>query len=987
MDKRPALYTMPAGVSFLDTLAKGLYERVGKNKDHLADIRILLPTRRGCRGLREAFLRQTDGEPIILPHMQPIGDIDQDEISILSAGQSPEKLLAIKPAISSLHRTILLARLVRKVDGFAFSDEQAFGLADALGNFIDQIHTEGKSLDQLDQLVPENLASHWNINLQFLNILKTAWGSVLDTYGLIDGGLRRRLLMEALSEYWQAHPPQTPIIVAGTTGSIPATAQILETVLSLPMGEVVLPGLDTNIDQKSWNEITDGHPQATLKNLIDTLQIEREHIDVWPNMGATPNQDRLKFVSEIMRPAETVGAWKNLTLTNSALDGLIQCECATPDEEAHTIALIMRETLEDKKQEKTAALITPDRFLGRRVEAILKRWGIHVDDSAGIPLPESSIGRFMIALLDVLENGQTPISLLSLLKHPLCSGNKEKGWGNTLAKRLETDGCIRGLMPAHGIQSVILRTKHEEIKEDLTHLETLLSPLTKRIDRGLYNHTTQESYLKEFIIDLIKTLETFTAPDIIWTGDAGEELAQFFSEILELCADMPALSFKDLKSILINQMGRISVRPLYGIHPRLSIYGQIEARLVQADRVILGSLNEGTWPAAPPNDPWMSRPMRLDMGLPAPERSITLASHDFSQGLSAPEVFITRSKKSGGNPTVPSRWLQRMETVLQSCNLDDISIRGEQYLHWARQLNNWDGPSTPVTRPAPMPPLQARPTRLSVTDIEKLIKDPYEIYAKRILRLRPLNPIEEELGAKERGTFIHEVFDRFIKKHPKTLPHNAYEECIAIGQDVLHDVIENPEVWASWWPRFEKMAEWFIKNEQVWRANGYQFVTGEEKASMVIQNVEIVGRCDRIDKDADGNIAIIDYKTGGTYSGADMLNGFLPQLPVEGLMVQEAAFKNVEPADILYLGYWVTSGLKSGGAIQRVAPSTKKNVTDIADVMDEAQKGLPKILTAFADPMMPYISLPFAGKESAYQDYEHLARVAEWSTESDEDAA
>lgn len=984
MDKRPALYTMPAGVSFLDELAKGLYDRVGEDKDKLADIRILLPTRRGCRGLREAFLRQTDGAPIILPHMQPIGDVDQDEISILATGKSSENLLAIKPAISSLHRTILLARLVRKVDGFAFSDEQAFGLADALGSFIDQIHTEGKSLDQLDQLVPKNLASHWNINLQFLNILKTAWPSVLNTYGLIDGGLRRRLLMEALADYWDTHPPQTPVIVAGTTGSIPATAQILKTVLNLPHGEVVLPGLDKHLDDSSWDEITDGHPQATLKNLIDTLQINRTHIDIWPDLQQTPNDNRLKFVSEIMRPADTVYKWNNLSLPPQSLEGLIQCDCATPDEEAHTIALIMRETLEDKDQKKTAALITPDRFLGRRVEAILKRWNILVDDSAGIPLPESSIGRLMIAILDVLEKKQTPITLLSLLKHPLCSANKEKGWGNALAKRLETDGCIRGLTPPNGIQTLITRTKHDEIKQDLAHIEDLLSPLAKRIDRGLYNHTTEESYLREFLVDLIKTLETITAPDIIWTGDAGEEMAQFFAEILELCTDMPALSFPDLKSILINQMGRIAVRPRYGIHPRLSIYGQIEARLVQADRVILSSINEGTWPTAPVNDPWMSRPMRQDMNLPSPERAVTLASHDFVQGLSAPEVFITRAQKSGGNPTVPSRWLQRMSTVLQSCGLDNLNTRGEQYIHWARQLNHYNGSFTPISRPAPIPPLDARPTTLYVTDIEKLIKDPYEIYAKRILSLKPLNPIEEELGAKERGTFIHEVFDRFVKKHPKTLPHNAYDECIEIGKHVLKDVIENPEVWASWWPRFEKMTEWFVNNEEQWRAQGFQFVTGEEKASMTIEGIEIVGRCDRIDRDENGDTAIIDYKTGGTYSGTDMLNGFLPQLPVEGLMVQENAFESVKPSDIVSLGYWVVSGLKEGGKVTHVTPNTR---TEIADVMDEAQKGLPKILQAFTNPTMPYISLPFAGKEPAYQDYDHLARVAEWSTGSSEDVA
>ena len=984
MGKQPALYTIPADVSFLDTLAKGLYERVGENKDQLADMRILLPTRRGCRGLREAFLRQTDGVPIILPRMQPIGDIDQDEIAIM-AGEAGHSILDIKPAISSLHRTILLAQLVGKVEGFGFSDEQTFGLASALGTFIDQIHTEGLDLNALGQLVPETLATHWNINLQFLNILKTTWPVLLESYGMIDPGLRRRLLMESLAIYWEQNPPQTPVIIAGTTGSIPATAELIKTVLDLPQGEVLLPGFDTALDEESWDDVKEGHPQYTLKKLINTTRIENKSIHLWPDLKNTENPDRLKFVSELMRPAETVGKWKTLQLENTALDGLTLCECANPDEEAQTIALIMREALEDKQQKKTVALVTPDRFLGRRVEAILKRWHISIDDSAGIPLPESNIGRFTIALLDVLETRESPISLLSLLKHPLCTGSIKTGWGNALAKKLEIDGCIRGLTPTQGLQTLIQRTEDDEIIQDLTHLQDLLHPLQERLEKGLYNTTTNDSFLKSFLITFIKTLETLTDKESLWQGEAGEAASSFFSEILELTDDMPPLSFAELKTVLVNQMNQIPVRPRFGTHPRLSIVGQIEARLIQADIVILGSLNEGTWPADPTSDPWMSRPMKVDMGLPTPERAITLAAHDFAQGLSAPEVFITRAKKSGGNPTVPSRWLQRMATVCQSTGLEDISVRGEKYMHWARQLNHWEGNATPISRPAPTPPLSARPDTLYVTDIEKLIKDPYEIYAKRVLKLKPLDPLQEELSAKDRGTFIHDVFDKFVAKYPRTLPANAYEEILNIGKEALADTIDNPEIWASWWPRFETMASWFLANEHTWRDEGFAFLAGEEKATMVMEGIKIVGRCDRIDKDKDNNIAIIDYKTGGQYSGTDMLRGFLPQLPVEGLMVEHNAFESVPASDISYLGYWVISGLKSGGEIKKVTQSTKKNVADISDVMDEARAGLPKLLNAFASQTMPYTSLPFAGKEPKYQDYAHLARVAEWSTGADEE--
>lgn len=977
---------MPAGVSFLDTLAKGLYERVGTNKDALADMRILLPTRRGCRGLREAFLRQTNGAPIILPHMQPIGDIDQDEISI-KAGAQAQDILDIKPAISQMHRTILLARLVQKVDGFVFSDDQAFGLSAALGQFIDQVHTEGLSLTALDQLVPESLATHWNINLQFLNILKTAWPMLLESYGMIDPGLRRRLLMEAQANFWNEHPPQNPVIVAGTTGSIPATANILKTVLDLPQGEVILPGLDQHLDQSSWEDVSEGHPQYTLKKLIDTIRIDRENIQLWPDLLSPElnsiNQDRLRLVSELMRPAPTVYKWNNIKgISQNATNGLALCECETADEEAHVVALIMREVLEDNDQKKTAALITPDRFLGRRVEAILKRWNIDIDDSAGIPLPESSIGRFFIALLDVLENDQAPISLLSLIKHPLFTAGVKKGWGNALAKSLETDECIRGLKPSNGIMSIIDRTDNPDIKDKLAHLNALLSPAFERLKNGLVNTTTGDHYLKGFLIELIKTLETCTDKDTLWQGEAGEAASSFFTEMLELTQEMPPLSFVDFKTILINQMSQIAVRPRFGTHPRLSIFGQIEARLVQADTVILGSLNEDSWPASPKNDPWMSRPMRTDMGLPSPEQSVTLAAHDFAQGISAPEVFITRAKKAGGTPTVPSRWLQRLDTVAESIKLPDIRANGQKYIMWAKSLNSWDGVPTLIERPAPTPHLHYRPDRISVTDIEKLICDPYHIYAKYVLKLKPLKPLEEDLSNKERGSFIHDVFDQFKKQYPRTLPNNAFDECLRIGKDTLAELIDNPEIWASWWPRFERISQWFISNETAWENNNYRYLAGEEKATLEIENITIVGRCDRIDQHQDGSIAIIDYKTGGQYSATKMKMGYTPQLPVEGLMIEQNAFEKIPANDVSYLGYWVMKGLKTDGEITK---ATDKTRTKIDDIMQCARDGLPNLISAYQDETMPYLSLPIAGEEPRFQDFAHLARVAEWSNGTDDD--
>lgn len=373
------IYNIAAGQSFADALAEGILERTAPAPLLLTDYTILLPSRRACRTLREAFLRLSGSKATLLPAMRPIGDVNADEVALLLA--SGEDFLDIPGAVSRLERQLLLARAILKAK-MAPSFDQAAALAQELGSFLDEVQTERLGFDGLSGLAPEEFAAHWQKTLEFLEILTEHWPEILKERGVIDFALRRNLLLEAQIQAWEKFPPEKPVIAAGSTGTVPAAAELLALVSRLPQGMLVLPGLDTALDDASWEKIGEDHPQFNMKKLLAAAGAERRDVKDWPLQGKRPiNTHRVRLMSEAMRPADTTEHWRQLTpqdISTQALDGFTRVDCDTPQEEADVIAFVLREALETPG--KTCALITPDRKLARRVSQSLHRWGIHIDD-------------------------------------------------------------------------------------------------------------------------------------------------------------------------------------------------------------------------------------------------------------------------------------------------------------------------------------------------------------------------------------------------------------------------------------------------------------------------------------------------------------------------------------------------------------------------------------------------------------------------------
>ena len=1005
------VYTIAPDRPFVDALAAGLVARWGGGEDPqglaagpLAAGLVLLPTRRACRALQEAFLRLFEGRPHLLPRMVPLGDVDEDQLLLEALGAeagaaaAPGLAMAdVPPAIPELRRRLLLARLVEAWTARAgdcadrrVSADQAARLAAALARLLDQVQTEGLAFDSLAALVPEDYAAHWQLTLEFLHIVTAQWPAILAAEDAVDPAARRNLLLQAQARAWAAAAPPFPVVAAGSTGSIPATAELLAVVAGLADGCIVLPGLDRALDDASWQALAPSHAQFGMAQLVARIGVERRDVADWPALPAPGRNARVALAREIMRPAETTEAWADLAdLDPAALTNLARVDCANDDEEAGVVALVMRGVLEQPG--RTCALVTPDRDLARRVAGSMRRWRIDADDSAGVPLRDTPPGALLrlTAALPLAE----PVALLAALKHPLVGGGRRLGTFRGQVRRLERV-LLRGPRPAPGPAGALAGLRALAAGEDARRgpdaakLIGWLEAVAARA-QGLAalmeRPTAALSALLAAHVDCAEALAaTDTEPGAarLWAGEAGEAAADFVNELLTAVADMAPIVPGDYPALLESLMvGRV-VRPRLGAHPRLAILGLLEARLQHFDVVILGGLNEGSWPPEAQVDPWLSRPMRRDFGLPLPERRIGLSAHDFVQALCAESVVMTRAERSLGTPTVPSRWLQRLDQVSQAAALPKLDD-GARWRAWWQALDRpaagapGNGALERPRPPAPRPPVAVRPRRLSVTQVEAWMRDPYAIYARHVLKLRALDDIDAMPDRADYGSLIHKALERFIAGLPAgRLPPDARGQLLAIGQDVFAPMLAQPGIWAFWWPRFRRIADWFVEHEATRHDRVLRALT-EVAGTLTIDGPAgpfmVTAVADRIDVVDGGGMVIIDYKTGKPPSVKEVAAGFAPQLPLEAAIARAHGFAGVEADEVDALLYWRLGGGDPAGEVSAAGPVP-------ATLADEALHGLAALVAAFDDPETGYESRPRPAQAPRFSDYEHLARVKAWST-------
>ena len=1070
---RPAnIFNVAPGRPFLEALAQAILggdlpSAGGQAPDplDLPAMTILLPTRRAARALQEAFLKAGSGRAMLLPAIRPIAEADEDAGLFEAVRLAPEQVTAgaeLPPAVGKLERQLVLTRLVmawsaamRRAPGAegdadelapfaaagAGTPAQAARLASDLARLMDTIETENVALNKLASLVPEALSEHWQQTLEFLRIITEFWPVHLKERGYLSPMDRRNRAILAEAGRLALAPPAAPIIIAGVTGSIPATAELMRAVLRLPNGAIVLPGLDRDLDEATWQGLAGPephveHPQYGFRMLLERLDVGRDAVAELPGQPlAAARRHRNRLVSEALRPTGSMGAWRDVIATadrdqlRAALDGVCLIEAATAEEEAEAIALILREAAETPG--RTAALVSPDRLLARRVAVRLEAWGIRVDDSAGRPLAKTLPGAFLDLVVAAFSARYAPAPLMALLKHPLTRLGLGAGDVRRRARNLELaafrtpylgsglgalDRAIERAAHAagdrerrHGGAGKRLGTRDwADVRDLVRRLSAAFAPLEAlrdaRAPASLMALAAAHAEVAEAIaqpadpgigaaakaghraasapVPSRAGEPAVTSP--LWHGEAGEAAWRVLESLTDPAAPAPELSPADYPDFYRALISGESVRSRVPVHPRLFIWGPFEARLQQPDVLVLGALNEGTWPKSVDPGAWLNRPMRRELGLPAPEEETGRAAHDVASFLGADRVILTRAGKVEGVPRVASRWLLRLEALLSGLELGDALAPRTPWLAWARSRKGAPKPA-PVKAPEPRPPLAMRPRRASVSDVETWLANPYAIFARRVLKLEPLPALGVAPGPQEKGQIIHEALSRFAAAHKDTLPPDIAAAFLAAAGDVIESYRDDPRVRAFWQPRLARFAGWFAATEAA-RRDGIRQRLAEVGGLHVLEApggpFTLSARADRIDVGAAGAI-ITDYKTGTPPNSTAVREGHAQQLPLEAAMAIAGAFTGLAAMDVAALRYIAATGGEPPG--RQVDIDLKGR--PVAEVAAAAMQGLAELVAAFDDPATPYRAVRRPGFSYRYDDYAHLARVGEWSADDESEEA
>jgi ATP-dependent helicase/nuclease subunit B len=985
------LFTIPPHVPFLDALARGWLAR-GDDPLTVSRGLILLPTRRSARSLAEAFLRVHGGRPMLLPRITALGALDEAPLALAGA-------LDLPPAVEPMQRLAALSRLILAMKGTGGAPrtaDRAWLLARELASLMDEAERAGIDLaDRLPDAADPEYAAHWAQTLKFLQIVTALWPAWLTENGVMNPAARQVALLQAQAQAWQNHPPDDPVLIAGTTAGIPAVGELLRVVARMPAGQIVLPQLDLAMSHEAWAALEPSHAQAGLARLLADLDATRGDVQIWDHgAGTGVPAERFGVLSRTLLPAGALNDWMDHKPV--ALDGVSRSTPADQQQEAQAIALILRQTLETPGAQ--AALVTPDRGLAGRVAAALLRFGIVADDSAGEPLADSPPAVFLRLLVRAVAEELAPVALLALLKHPLCAAGMSPISCRQAARTLETL-CLRGPRPMQGISGLRLAVDGGAGPASAT--AAYLSRVEACLEPALRFDSAMEIAPAEAFAAIIQAAENLAAtndtpgPARLWAAEEGEALATHLAEMRDAAATMPDLRRGVLPGLLDAILegevvrSRRALRGRGGVeHPRVFIWGLLEARLQSVDLVVLGGLAETVWPPMAEPGPWLSRPMRTKVGLPAPEEIVGQTAHDFLAACcSAPQVVLSCPVRRDNAPTVPARWLTRLNMFL--AGRDPAAVLPEHpAVAWARAMDLPDGAPSPVKPPSPRPPVNKRPRQLSVTQIETWLRDPYAIHARTILKLAALKPLEEATDASDYGTIVHDGLHRFLGIHGAAWPQDAAPALRVAMAQALGDAGLRQALIAWWSPRLERIADWVAREETTRRFIRLPTtIATEAKGAIELDRpggrFRLTGRADRIERYGDGTLAILDYKTGLPPTQKAVDEGLAPQLLLEAAMAAEAGFGPHLLGATTELIYWQLSGGLDPGESKPLF--AKKRAVEISDAVLNAKDRLCDLIDAFDQPDRAYLSRPHPGQAPRFSDYEQLARAAEWSAAGDGD--
>jgi ATP-dependent helicase/nuclease subunit B len=959
------LRAAPARGPLLDAVARAWLDRGGDPADGF----LLLPGRRAARALAEAFLRVSEGRPLLLPRILGVGALDEAPLSL-------EGTLELKPPVEQAERLAVLSRMIlalRGRFGAPQTADRAWPLAGELTGLMDEAEQAGIDLAaKLPDAAEAAHAVHWRQTLTFLEIVTQVWPDWLAERGLANPASRLNALFDAQCAAWEAAPPDYPVWAVGFTGGIPSLFRLLCCVAGLPQGLVVVPALDRSLSEAEWEGLKAFHPQDGLRRLLNGIGARRDGVEPW---DAEKPSERFQLLSRALLPAEKLAVWREAPPPSP--DGLSRLDAADEQEEAVAVALVLREAVQ--KPGTRAALVTPDRALAARVAAELKRFGVLADDSAGSPLAARPAAAFLRLVALAWTEGLAPVALLSVLKHPLCAMGLESRICRERARQMEL-ALLRGPRLGPGIAALraALGVASEALQDLGERLEAALMPLAE-LGRSALPDRLLGALLQAG--EALAATDKKTGADALWGGADGAALATHLSAVLAALPVLPEQETELLPGLLDAVLEGAVVRDAQteALHPRIFIWGLLEARLQTVDVVVLGGLAEGIWPPAVDPGPWLSRPMRAGIGLPPPEEHVGAAALDFvTVACSAPVAVLSCPRRRDGAPAVPARWLARLSALLDG---HGMALPVHPAAAWAQQLDQPEEPK-PRKPPRPCPKPERRPRRLSVTEIETWIRDPYAIHARHILQLKRLDDLDQVADPAEYGEVVHLGLNKFLRQVGADWPADAEARLMASFDAALAESNLRPALVAWWRPRLRRIAGWVCRHEAGRRGVPLAGLDAECVGKLVLEAeggaFTLTGRADRIEQDGEGNLTIIDYKTGQPPSQKQVEAMLSPQLPLEATMAERGAFPLAGP--VTGLAYWHLGGGFEPGKEARVGE--KIGASELAEA---AWQKLNALIEAYDEPGRAYLSQPVPGRAPRFSDYAQLARVAEWLLEGEED--
>lgn len=984
----PNVYSIAAHRGFADALVAGLIPRYAEPDLGLARLTLLLPSRRAERIVTEAFVRLSGGG-MLLPRMAMVGDLDLDEtlgplLDPLGAGSE------VRLAADTTRRWLRLAELLREEMGEkAPKAPGLLRLAQELGRTMDRLTVEGLDLADLlqDRVagIVGDLADHWRESTVLFARVRARWAAELEARGEVDPPERRNRLFERAANRWQAEPPPHPIVAAGVTSASPSLARLLKVVAELPRGAVILPDLDLELEGDVWAALgTAGapqgpddppfaaddavtHPQYHLKLLLNRMGISRAEVQPWHRAGlAAARPERSRAISNLFLPPQASARWVDLPAAERRLSGVRLMQSAHPGEEAQAVAVLVRKALE--QSERRVAVVTPDRGLAGRIVAHLRRWGIEADDSAGRPLPQTTAGRVLLLLAEVVAQAAAPVPLLALLQHPLVKAGEDRAAWLEASRAL--DLALRGPRPAPGlpplraaIDKLAKRANGEAIRAWWDQVEAVLVPLLD---------WPEAMPLADALERLTIAAEALCGV-ALWGNADGRALAALIEDLRGGAAEVgTVLAPADLPTVLRDALDQVAVRPPWGGHPRVAIYGLLEARMSRADLVVCCGLTEGVWPASPSPEPLLPPAVLRTLGVPGAEFRIGLSAHDLAGALGAPEVVLSWAQRDEGAPVIPSRFVLRVEAMLGELA---AAHRELEAVELARQIDL--GPrANPAQRPAPSPTLEQRDVPLAVTAIDRLLGDPYQFYAQAILRLRVLDALDAEPTAAWKGTVVHKVLERWSEAGGRA------GELLALASEALAEMRAHPLVRSLWWPRLSKGLEWVDDEIARLKADGREILKTEVKGEMSFRGVKVHGRADRIDRLADGSLAVVDYKTGAPPSRKRVADGYALQLGVIGLIAAAGGFPGVA-GDPAWFEYWSlakrprSEDKAAFGYVFEPFKTDRAQGLEREEFLDQSAADLGRAIDLFIKGAAPF-EASLQPDLYGYNDYDQLMRLDEW---------